>query len=107
EAVHGGLKPALQIELPSCFICRTNDAKGERMARSEESLCYLTASEALAAFKARNPAIPTKSGLMVGLGETDDEIGAREKKLGAGAGLPAFRQEARAQPVERLRLFRA
>jgi lipoic acid synthetase len=28
----------------------------------------------LAAFKARNPAIPTKSGLMVGIGETDEEI---------------------------------
>ena len=28
----------------------------------------------LEAFKARNPHIPTKSGLMVGIGETDDEI---------------------------------
>ncbi len=28
----------------------------------------------LAAFKQRHPAVPTKSGLMVGLGETDDEI---------------------------------
>ncbi|MBI3523034.1 MAG: lipoyl synthase [Betaproteobacteria bacterium] len=28
----------------------------------------------LKAFKARNPAVPTKSGLMVGLGETDEEI---------------------------------
>ena len=28
----------------------------------------------LKAFKARNPAIPTKSGLMVGIGETDEEI---------------------------------
>ncbi len=30
----------------------------------------------LRAFKERHPAIPTKSGLMVGLGETDDEIRA-------------------------------
>ena len=31
-------------------------------------------SRLLQAFKARFPHIPTKSGLMVGLGETDDEI---------------------------------
>jgi len=30
--------------------------------------------ELLADFKARHPHIPTKSGLMVGLGETDEEI---------------------------------
>jgi lipoic acid synthetase len=35
---------------------------------------YRHSLELLRAFKARYPRIPTKSGLMVGLGETDDEI---------------------------------
>jgi len=35
---------------------------------------YAHSLKLLADFKARYPAIPTKSGLMVGLGETDDEI---------------------------------
>jgi lipoic acid synthetase len=35
---------------------------------------YAHSLELLRAFKARHPEIPTKSGLMVGLGETDDEI---------------------------------
>jgi lipoic acid synthetase len=34
-------------------------------------------------FKARHPAVPTKSGLMVGLGETDDEIIATMRDLRA------------------------
>ena len=37
----------------------------------------------LAEFKARFPAIPTKSGLMVGLGETDDEILATMRDMRA------------------------
>jgi lipoyl synthase len=35
---------------------------------------YRHSLQLLAAFKARHPGVPTKSGLMVGLGETDDEI---------------------------------
>ncbi|MBL8486468.1 MAG: lipoyl synthase [Rhodocyclaceae bacterium] len=35
---------------------------------------YAHSLQLLKAFKARHPGIPTKSGLMVGLGETDDEI---------------------------------
>ena len=35
---------------------------------------YAHSLELLKAFKARNPDIPTKSGLMVGIGETDEEI---------------------------------
>jgi lipoic acid synthetase len=35
---------------------------------------YAHSLKLLSEFKARNPAIPTKSGLMVGLGETDEEI---------------------------------
>jgi len=35
---------------------------------------YPHSLELLADFKARHPHIPTKSGLMVGLGESDDEI---------------------------------
>ncbi|GHU14908.1 lipoyl synthase [Betaproteobacteria bacterium] len=35
---------------------------------------YVGSLALLKAFKARYPAVPTKSGLMVGLGETDDEI---------------------------------
>ena len=37
----------------------------------------------LKAFKARNPGIPTKSGLMVGIGETDEEILAVMRDLRA------------------------
>ncbi len=37
----------------------------------------------LAEFKARHPHVPAKSGLMVGLGETDDEIGAVMRDLRA------------------------
>ncbi len=39
----------------------------------------------LRAFKAQHPAIPTKSGLMVGLGETDDEILAVMRDMRAHA----------------------
>jgi lipoic acid synthetase len=35
---------------------------------------YANSLNLLRAFKQRHPAIPTKSGLMLGLGETDDEI---------------------------------
>jgi lipoic acid synthetase len=35
---------------------------------------YAHSLQLLQAFKARNPGVPTKSGLMVGLGETDEEI---------------------------------
>jgi len=35
---------------------------------------YVHSLTLLKAFKARHPAVPTKSGLMVGLGETDEEI---------------------------------
>ena len=35
---------------------------------------YLHSLELLRSFKARHPALPTKSGLMVGLGESDEEI---------------------------------
>jgi lipoyl synthase len=35
---------------------------------------YLHSLRLLREFKARHPSVPTKSGLMVGLGETDEEI---------------------------------
>lgn len=35
---------------------------------------YAASLRLIAAFKARNPAVPTKSGLMLGLGESDDEV---------------------------------
>jgi lipoic acid synthetase len=35
---------------------------------------YIWSLDLLQKFKARNPTVPTKSGLMVGLGETDEEI---------------------------------
>jgi lipoic acid synthetase len=35
---------------------------------------YMNSLQLLKAFKARHPNVPTKSGLMVGLGETDEEI---------------------------------
>src|SRR5687767_13813293 len=44
---------------------------------------YLHSLKLLRAFKARHPGVPTKSGLMVGLGETDDEILAVMRDLRA------------------------
>ena len=44
---------------------------------------YENSLHLLKAFKARQPAIPTKSGLMVGLGETDEEILATLRDLRA------------------------
>jgi lipoyl synthase len=44
---------------------------------------YLHSLKLLQAFKARHPGVPTKSGLMVGLGETDDEIIAVMRDLRA------------------------
>jgi lipoic acid synthetase len=46
---------------------------------------YANSLALLARFKERFPAIPTKSGLMVGLGETDDEILATMRDLRAHA----------------------
>ena len=44
---------------------------------------YLHSLSLLKEFKARHPGVPTKSGLMVGLGETDDEILAVMRDLRA------------------------
>lgn len=44
---------------------------------------YANSLQLLKDFKARHPAIPTKSGLMLGLGETDDEILAVMRDLRA------------------------
>jgi len=44
---------------------------------------YAHSLRLLQAFKARFPAVPTKSGLMVGLGETDDEILAAMRDMRA------------------------
>jgi len=44
---------------------------------------YAHSLRLLAAFKARFPEVPTKSGLMVGLGETDDEILATMRDMRA------------------------
>jgi lipoic acid synthetase len=44
---------------------------------------YRHSLKLLEAFKARHPGVPTKSGLMVGLGETDDEIVAVMRDLRA------------------------
>jgi lipoic acid synthetase len=46
---------------------------------------YAHSLELLRAFKERHPEIPTKSGLMVGLGETDDEILAVMRDMRAHA----------------------
>jgi lipoic acid synthetase len=46
---------------------------------------YAHSLKLLADFKARFPAVPTKSGLMVGLGETDDEILAVMRDMRAHA----------------------
>ncbi|HET7033247.1 MAG TPA: lipoyl synthase [Casimicrobiaceae bacterium] len=46
---------------------------------------YAHSLELLRAFKVRHPDIPTKSGLMVGLGETDDEILAVMRDMRAHA----------------------
>jgi lipoic acid synthetase len=44
---------------------------------------YLGSLRLLQAFKARHPAVPTKSGLMLGLGETEDEVRAVMRDLRA------------------------
>ncbi len=44
---------------------------------------YAHSLNLLATFKARHPTVPTKSGLMVGLGETDDEILATMRDMRA------------------------
>jgi len=44
---------------------------------------YLHSLKLLKAFKARHPGVPTKSGLMVGLGETDEELLAVMRDLRA------------------------
>ena len=46
---------------------------------------YAHSLRLLSEFKARNPLVPTKSGLMLGLGETDDEILAVMRDLRAHA----------------------
>jgi lipoic acid synthetase len=46
---------------------------------------YAHSLRLLEAFKARHPSVPTKSGLMVGLGETDDEIVQVMRDLRANA----------------------
>ena len=46
---------------------------------------YAHSLKLLADFKARFPGVPTKSGLMVGLGETDDEILATMRDMRAHA----------------------
>jgi lipoic acid synthetase len=46
---------------------------------------YAHSLRLLSEFKARNPSVPTKSGLMLGLGETDDEILAVMRDLRAHA----------------------
>jgi lipoic acid synthetase len=46
---------------------------------------YAHSLSLLQAFKQRHPSVPTKSGLMVGLGETDDEILATLRDLRAHA----------------------
>ena len=44
---------------------------------------YAHSLKLLAEFKARVPGVPTKSGIMVGLGETDDEILATMRDMRA------------------------
>ena len=52
-----------------------NDAPGPRVTReARPGSDYQFSLNLLKKFKALHPDVPTKSGLMVGLGETDDEI---------------------------------
>ena len=57
---------------------------------------YAHSLQLLKDFKARHPGIPTKSGLMVGLGETDEEILARDARPAR-----ARRRHAHHRPVPR------
>jgi lipoic acid synthetase len=72
----GRLEPALEIlaaEAPD--VMNHNLETVPRLYRqARPGGDYVHSLELLGEFKRRHPAIPTKSGLMVGLGETDEEI---------------------------------
>jgi lipoyl synthase len=72
----GRLEPALEIlaaEPPD--VMNHNLETVPRLYRqARPGADYLHSLELLRAYKARRPGIPTKSGLMLGLGETDEEI---------------------------------
>jgi lipoic acid synthetase len=72
----GRLEPAL--EALACGLPNVMNHNLETVPRlyrqARPGADYAHSLRLLQAFKARHPGIPTKSGLMVGLGETDDEI---------------------------------
>lgn len=63
----------LSTELPDVFNHNLETAP-QHYRRARPGANYQWSLKLLAQFKARHPHIPTKSGLMLGLGETNDEI---------------------------------
>jgi lipoic acid synthetase len=72
----GRLEPALErLDANPPDVMNHNLETVPRLYRqARPGADYAHSLRLLKAFKARHPALPTKSGLMVGLGETDDEI---------------------------------
>jgi lipoic acid synthetase len=72
----GRLEPALEAlaECPPDVMNHNLETVPRLYKLARPGADYAHSLQLLEDFKARFPAIPTKSGLMVGLGETDDEI---------------------------------
>jgi lipoic acid synthetase len=81
----GRLAPALAglAEAPPDVMNHNLETVPRLYRQARPGADYAHSLRLLQEFKARFPAIPTKSGLMVGLGETDEEIGAVMRDLRA------------------------
>lgn len=72
----GRLEPALELlsGSPPDVMNHNLETVPRLYRQARPGADYRHSLELLRSFKARNPGVPTKSGLMVGLGETDEEI---------------------------------
>ncbi len=83
----GRLERALDIlvQAPPDVMNHNLETVPRLYAQARPGADYVHSLQLLAQFKARLPAIPTKSGLMVGLGETDAELLATMRDMRAHA----------------------
>jgi lipoic acid synthetase len=81
----GRLERALDVlaEAPPDVMNHNLETVPRLYRKARPGADYAHSLELLHEFKRRHPAIPTKSGLMVGLGETDDEIVATMRDMRA------------------------
>jgi lipoyl synthase len=81
----GRLEPALEIlaEAPADVMNHNLETVPRLYRKARPGGDYGHSLRLLQAFKRRHPAVPTKSGLMVGLGESDEEIVAVMRDLRA------------------------